>query len=96
MSMRSDYGGGLEAYLSTGSDANGGTIALGGALGTITFSMTAVESAALGGNIDIFAASSVSVESSITFLYDCEIVSGGGTVTRTLEGNVSVYREVTT
>lgn len=98
MAVRDGYGGSLEAYLSDGSDADGGTIALGGALGTVTLSMTAVESAALGGNLSGFTLSETRgpVEQTIAYKYDCEVVSGAGVVTRILEGDLLVLREITT
>lgn len=45
--FRQFIGGALEAYLSNGGDAIGGSIALGGVDGTVTLSMTAAQSAAL-------------------------------------------------
>ncbi len=58
---------------------NGG-IALGGAAGTITLAISATDSAA----IDEMAG-----------VYDLELVSSGGVVSRLLEGNVLVSKEVT-
>ncbi len=58
---------------------NGG-IALGGTAGTITLSMTAAATAALTQSKGV---------------YDLELVSGGGSVTRLLEGIVHIRREVT-
>ena len=57
---------------------NGG-IALGGAAGTITVTMTATETAALAVQ---------------TGVYDLELITGS-TVTRLLQGNLIVSREVT-
>ena len=55
-------------------------IALGGAAGTITLSMSAAQTAALVAQSGI---------------YDLEVVSGSGQVTRLLEGNLMVSAEVT-
>lgn len=55
-------------------------IALGGALGTITLTLTATETAALAAG---------------RYVYDLELVSGGGLVTRLVEGIVTVSPEVT-
>lgn len=100
MSIKDAYNGALEAYFSTGSDADGGTITLGGAAGTVTLSMTAAQSAALAGELN--ALSSVllrgerdTTKPSATYLYDLELISGAGVVTRELEGRFVVRREVT-
>ncbi len=58
---------------------NGG-IALGGAAGTITLTMNAAATAAL---------------TQTKGFYDLELVSGGGVVTRLLEGLVEIRKEVT-
>ena len=86
--------GSTEVYFSTGSDADGGTLALGGAAGTVTFSMTAAQTANLLDNLSLY---SISVEPFIVdrFIYDLELVDGSGTVTRALEGRFFVQREVT-
>jgi hypothetical protein len=59
---------------------NGG-ITLGGAAGTITLSATAIVTAAL--------------TAPFSGVYDLELVSGGGVVTRLLEGVATVSPEVT-
>jgi hypothetical protein len=59
--------------------ANSG-ITLGGTAGTITLSMTAAATAAL---------------SEGTGFYDLELISGGGVVTRLLQGNLIISREIT-
>lgn len=105
MSLRTDYGAGQASYLSTGADADGGTIALGGALGTVTLSMTAAQTAALLDNFEVVLSmietgeyyglsSRGRINSSVEFIYDLELISGAGVVTRELEGRVCVYREV--
>lgn len=98
MSIKADFDSSNEAYLSTGSDADGGTIALGGALGTVTMSMTATQSAALAGGLNTFLATAdyEQIGMRVKFKYDCELVSSGGAVTRILEGAVVVQREITT
>jgi len=60
--------------------ANGG-IALGGAAGTITVTATAVQTAAL--------------TAPVTGVYDLELVSSGGVVTRLIEGGAVITPEVT-
>ncbi len=55
-------------------------IALGGALGTITLSISAADTALL---------------SEAGGVYDLELISSGGNVTRLLEGNIIISREVT-
>lgn len=88
-----------QAYLSTGADAYGGSIALGGAAGTVTMAMSAAQSGALASDI-----STVSVVLSVedlakpvkTYIYDLELISPAGVVTRELQGRVVVRREITT
>jgi hypothetical protein len=58
---------------------NGG-IALGGAAGTITLTITATDSAAITESEGV---------------YDLELVSSGGVVTRLLQGAVEINKEVT-
>ena len=101
LAIRDRVGGTLQAYLSTGADADGGTITLGGAAGTVALAMTATQSADL-------ASSTVELEAALfgygvknvgpvtTYVYDLELVSGAGAVTRELEGRVEVQRQVTT
>jgi len=60
--------------------ANSG-IALGGAAGTITVTATAVQTAAL--------------TAPVTGVYDLELVSSGGVVTRLIEGGAVITPEVT-
>jgi hypothetical protein len=118
--LRQFIGWALEVYLSTGSDAQGGSIVLGGADGTVTLAMTAEQSAAListlgavtadlwreraqggvlGGGVDsLWGQMGVrrTVRSTVQLLYDLELVSPSGEVTRELEGHATVHREVTT
>lgn len=65
----------------TGSQIN--AITLGGAAGTVTLALTPAQTAALAATTDF------------DLVYDLEIVSAGGVVTRLLEGRVKVAREVT-
>jgi hypothetical protein len=58
---------------------NGG-ITLGGTAGTITLSLTATETAALPATRAV---------------YDLELISSGGTVTRLVEGVVTITRNIT-
>ena len=96
MSVRTHFGGTQEVYLSDGSDADGGTITLGGAAGTVVLTMTAAETAALAdaitGWIDDPAAEA---GPRVAYIYDLELVTGAGAVTRELEGRLVVLREVT-
>lgn len=57
-----------------------GRITLGGAAGTITFNVSATDTAALPAG---------------TFRYDLELISSGGIVTKLLKGDVVVAQEVT-
>lgn len=57
-----------------------GRMTLGGAAGTITLAITASDTAALAPG---------------QYVYDLEMVSGGGEVTRLLEGRATVNAEVT-
>lgn len=100
MAIKAGYSGSAAAYLSTGADAAGGTIVLGGAAGTVTLSMTAAQSAALAHGVDsvLNAMLGECLEPEgqfVTYRYDLELVSGAGAVTRELEGRVTVQREVT-
>jgi hypothetical protein len=101
MAIRDRIGGVLQAYLTTGADADGGSIALGGAAGTVTLALTALQSASLADYLtraSILYTRNFFVQRKplVHFLYDLELVSGAGVVTRELEGSVLVYREVTT
>jgi hypothetical protein len=67
------------ATLST-TAGNTGTITLGGTTGTVDLLISATNTAALTAG---------------QYVYDLELVSGGGVVTRLLEGNFKVSAEVT-
>lgn len=95
MAVRDVIGGAIYAYLSTGADADGGTITLGGALGTVTLSMTAAETTSLDDLPEILQPLVPQKGRVRKLIYDVEIVSGAGTVTRILEGQVVLNREVT-
>jgi len=58
---------------------NGG-ITLGGATGSVTINMTAAQTSAINETVG---------------LYDLELVSGGGQVTRFLQGIVTISKEIT-
>ena len=62
----------------------GGTITLGGPAGTINLEIPAANTAAL-----------TPTPNNDVYVYDLELVSGGGVVTRVLEGNFKVSGEVT-
>lgn len=97
MAVRDRFGGVLFAYLSTGADADGGTIALGDAAGTVTLAMTATESTGLLDSLPTFTfpdEMAEIVKPVVTLIYDLEIISGAGVVTRILEGEILVRRSV--
>lgn len=89
------------AYLSTGADADGGTLALGNP--TIVAAMTATQTAALleDGGLLALAAPGEQRRSEPTaheecFLYDISLTNTStGVVTRAYEGKVTVRRSVT-
>jgi hypothetical protein len=98
MTVRSGYGASSEVALATGS-TDAGTISLGGALGTVTLSMTAAQSSALGGNLlaYVFDQRQVRAPQQVEeYRYDLELVSPTGEVTRAIEGRLYLHREVTT
>jgi hypothetical protein len=68
-----------ETVLSMTTDAGGG-ITLGGAAGTITLNRTATQTALLPAG---------------GYVYDLELVSGAGVVTRLVQGDLSISPEVT-
>ncbi len=97
MSIKSSFsqGTGIDvgaiAHLSDGSDADGGTLTLGDAAGTVLMEMTAAQTADLASG---FVSSSE--DSTFKLKYDLELVSGAGAVTRALEGEFIVVKEITT
>jgi hypothetical protein len=99
MSIKQDYHVDSEAYLSTGSDADGGRITLGGALGTVTLAMTAAETTALLDDLSYYAFVNqdkrAPVQPVVEWIYDLELVAPSGAVTRELEGKVRIHRNVT-
>lgn len=83
-----------EVYFSTGADADGGSISISGA--DVTLSMTAAQSADVLSNITYGAAlGSPEKRQYETFMYDLEVVSPLGVVTRVMQGKFIVEREVT-
>lgn len=98
MKVKDTYNGISQAFLTTGADADGGTIMLGGAAGTVTLSMTAAQTAALASEISVASVMLQSLELNKpekAYIFDLELVSGAGVVTRELEGRFVVRREVT-
>ncbi|MCG8445912.1 MAG: hypothetical protein MI753_09375 [Hyphomicrobiales bacterium] len=98
MSIRDRIGGSLYAYLSTGGDADGGTITLGGVTGVVALSMTAEETTALYDPVDLEELKKHRREPekrTVKWLYDLELESAGGVVTRLLHGRILLQREVT-
>ena len=98
MAIRDRIGGSLQAYLSTGADADGGSIALGGVNGTVTPAMTPEETTALYDPVDLEDLKKHRRDSemrTLDWVYDLEVESPAGAVTRLLEGAVLLHREVT-
>ena len=89
------------AYLSTGSDASGGTITLGGAAGTIDLAMTAAQTLRLVWEFDLWALMQdhslydVAVSPQVDLMYDINLTDTAGKTSRVLEGKVIVRRSVT-
>ncbi|MEO9230377.1 MAG: hypothetical protein ABI216_15735 [Devosia sp.] len=89
------------AYLSSGGDADGGTIVMGGAAGTITMSMTPAQTLKLLWDFDLWAViesrdpDAALVKPQNTLVYDCSITNTNGVTTRVLEGRAIVRRSVT-
>ena len=79
MQVRESYDGGT-AFVSL---TNGSGITLGGTAGSIVLELSATQTAALDGT------------PSKQYVYDLELVSGSGYVTRLVEGRFMVYPEVT-
>lgn len=99
MRVKDTYNGVQQVYLTSGADSQGGSIALGGAAGTVTLAMTADQAAALASEVNMVSILLSSLELNKpqkTYLYDLELASGAGVVTRELEGRVVVRREITT
>jgi hypothetical protein len=65
-------------------------LSLGGTAGTITITITAGQTAALPVQVD------GAIRDPLVAVYDLELVSGSGQVTRLLEGNFIITPEVTT
>lgn len=94
MAVKKSADNATDIFLSTGGDANGGTISLGGALGTILLAMTAEQTDAMQ-NSDWWMDDPLPLDPSMNFFYDLEVVSPAGQVTRLLEGQVTYYRSIT-
>ncbi len=88
-----------QAYLSTGSDKDGGTLTLGTSNGEVTPSMTATETTALISGVDISALIPPEkrrrVHREETYEYDILLDDGSGNKTRAFEGRLIVQRAVT-
>lgn len=97
MRVAQGYEGIYEAFLSDGSDADGGSIVLGGAAGTVKIRFTAVQAAAIAGNLSeiLFVQPKKRADRDVWFVYDLEIKSPTGVVERVLEGDFWLQREVT-
>lgn len=99
MSVKRDRRATNSAFLSTGSDAIGGSMTLGGAAGTITLTMSAAQTDAMDTTDWWFRTMDdqldLPLEPKICFLYDLELVSAAGVVTRVLQGIMTVWRSVT-
>jgi hypothetical protein len=100
----------LEAYLSTGNDASGGTITVDSS-GNIVLAMTDASTSALAGwlwklywlemlgqEVDSKDRRYVKFffKKQVEAMYDLRLTSPAGITTRVLEGNVIIHREVTT
>lgn len=98
MKAKDAYNGATQASLTTEADSPDGTITLGGAAGTVTLAMTAAQTAALASEISVASLMLTSLDQSKpqkAYIYDLELISGAGVVTRELEGRFVVRREVT-
>lgn len=102
MSIKREFGQTTipRAYLSSGSDAVGGSIALGGAAGTVTLAMTADQTMRLLRDFDLWALietghPDVIVKPRVHLLYDLVLTDAVGNATRAIEGRAIVRRSVT-
>lgn len=99
MRVKDTYNGVQQVYLTSGADSQGGSITLGGSAGTVVLALTADQAAALASEVNmtsILLASEDLTKPQKAYLYDLELVSGAGVVTRELEGRFIVRREITT
>lgn len=93
------------AYLSSGADADGGTITLGGAAGTITMAMTPAQTLKLVMDFDLWAVidrrdvdprgDDVLVRPQVALVYDLLLTAPDGSVSRPIEGAAIVRRSAT-
>lgn len=94
MSIKTDLWADYTAYLSNGADADGGSISIGST--DVTITMTAAQTDALDElGLEFFARDRQPLERKIKFIYDLELVSGAGVVTKALWGDIIFYRAVT-
>lgn len=96
MSVKRDRRSTNSVFFSTGSDAIGGTMTLGGSAGTITLTMTAAQTDAMD-LTDWWSRDEpeLPLNPSRCYLYDLEIVSAAGAVTRVLQGEIKLWRSIT-
>lgn len=92
-----DINGARCARLTNDSDTIGGTLELGGVEGTVAIALTAQQTLALRADILVYdyARSVAPRKRKVRFVYDLELVDPAGGVTRELEGEITLYREVT-
>jgi hypothetical protein len=88
------------SYLSSGADANGGTITLGTSDGTVTLAMTAQQTKQLLWDFDLWALietgrADAVIKPESHLVYDLALTHADGKVTRAIEGRVIVRRSVT-
>lgn len=99
MSVRDWFGEGLKAYFSTASDADGGTLTLPSSpTGAIVISMTATQSSGIIESVPAYSFADDmgdDVDAVEKYIYDLEIVSGAGAVTRVIQGEMHIRRGVT-
>ncbi len=94
MMVKAGFRDSSQAYLSTGSDTQGGSIVLGGSAGTIIRSMSAAQTEALADSAVLIPTEEV-CDPTLIYRYDLEITSPAGVVTRVLEGRFFLHRGVT-
>ena len=87
------------AYLSSGPDANGGIITLGGAAGTVTMSMTPSQTKLLVWDFDLWAMLETGIRAiirrEVPLYWDLLLTDTNGNAYRALEGRALIRRSVT-
>ena len=95
MAVKASLEGQRVAYLSSGSDADGGSISL-AADGTVILSMTAKETGDISADlIELSFDAKSRAERFLYYIYDLELVDSSDVVTRVLQGRITYEREVT-